>query len=85
MIGNQFALLLFLYLYCSKYLTSKPISGISLTTLGLVFTLKLISYMQVNSEIFSLLQRNSALARSEFSDYVFANHEISEYNLKIIL
>jgi hypothetical protein len=66
-------------------LTAKPLSGITLTSLGIVFVLKLISYTQVNSEIFSLLNRSAALARSEFNDFVFANHEISESNLKIIL
>lgn len=74
-----------MYLYCQKYLTAKPLSGITLTSLGIVFVLKLISYTQVNSEIFSLLNRSAALARSEFNDFVFANHEISESNLKIIL
>jgi hypothetical protein len=42
--------------------------------LGLVLFLKLISYMQVNSEVMAILDRSAALARSEFNEFVFANH-----------
>ena len=41
--------------------------------------------MHVNTEIFALLRRSSALAQSEFNDYVFAHHETSALNLKIIV
>lgn len=41
--------------------------------------------MQVNTEILSLLDRSAALDRSEFNEFIFANHEISHENLEIIL
>lgn len=31
------------------------------------------------------MKRSSALAQSEFNEFVFANHEINETNLKIII
>lgn len=57
-------LLVYVVLYCRKFLHSNPVSGISFTALGLVLFLKLISYMQVNTEIMSLLDRSAALVRS---------------------
>jgi hypothetical protein len=44
-----------------------PVSGILFTALGLVLFLKLISYMQVNTEILSILERSSELAKAEFN------------------
>lgn len=71
---NQVTLLVYIAIYCQKFLSKNPVSGITFTALGLVIFLKLISYMQVNTEILALLDRISAMGRSEFNEYVFANH-----------
>ncbi len=46
---NQVTLLVYVGLYCTKFLDKNPVSGIAFTTLGLVIFLKLVSYMQVNT------------------------------------
>jgi uncharacterized membrane protein YesL len=78
---NQVTLLVYIAVYCQKFLHKNPVSGIAFTALGLVLFLKLISYMQVNTEILTLMERINAMGRSEFNQYVFANHEISNENL----
>lgn len=40
--------------------------------------------MQVNSELLVILKRLNSLKENEFNEYMFANHEISEYNLNLI-
>lgn len=57
-------LLVYIALYCANFLKNKPVSGSLFTSFGLVLFLKLISYMQVNTEILSILDRSAALARS---------------------
>jgi hypothetical protein len=71
---NQVTLLTYVVLYCRNFLKDNPVSGLCFTMLGLVLFLKLISYMQVNSEVMAILDRSAALARSEFNEFVFANH-----------
>lgn len=46
---NQIALLVYVGLYCNKYLGENPLSGISFTAMSIVLFLKLVSYMQVNT------------------------------------
>jgi diacylglycerol O-acyltransferase 1 len=82
---NQVTLLVYIALYCANFLRNNPVSGLLFTGFGLVLFLKLISYMQVNTEILSILDRSAALARSEFNEFVFANHEINAENLEIIV
>lgn len=67
-------LLVYVALYCRKYLNENPIFGMIFTMMGTVLFLKLVSYMQVNTELMNLLERSSSLARAEFNDFVFAHH-----------
>lgn len=57
-------LLIYIAVYCQRFLSKNPVSGIAFTMLGLVIFLKLISYMQVNTEILHLLQRIASLGKS---------------------
>jgi len=66
--------MIYVVLYCRNFLKDNPVSGLFFTMFALVLFLKLISYMQVNSEVLAILERSAALARSEFNEFVFANH-----------
>ena len=76
MILNQCLLLVYNIQFC-QVLEENPIEGCVFTVFCLVFLLKLISYMQVNSELLSVLKRLNSLGEHEFNEYMFANHEIS--------
>lgn len=78
-------LLVYVGIYCNCYGHGSPVSFMLLTVIGMVTFLKLVSYMQVNTELFHLLNRSASLKKKEFNEYVFGNHEISENNLNLIL
>jgi hypothetical protein len=60
MILNQCLLLVYNIQFCQE-LEGNPIEGCVFTVFCLVFLLKLISYMQVNSELLSVLKRLNSL------------------------
>ncbi len=76
MILNQFLLMVYNIQFCQE-LQGNPIEGCLFTVFCVVFLLKLISYMQVNSELLVALKRLNSLGEREFNEYMFANHEIS--------
>lgn len=61
---NQVGLLVYAGLFCQKYLSNYPGPGILFTGLALVMFLKLVSYMQVNTELLNILRKSSKLAES---------------------
>ena len=81
MILNMFMLVVFNISYCSIY-RPYPILSISCTSITVVILLKLISYSQVNDELFSirsrLFKQTETKLKRQASVEVFTHYEISQ-------
>lgn len=71
-------------LYCHRYIPA-PVPAIFFTTLAVIITLKLISFQQVNSELYSIIDRlrvNKKKGEGKKIDAdLFTQYEISPENL----